>query len=91
MNRILMPEIIFSGKNLVGKEIEHVTRTLGEIWSIFEHGDRITAQQANDIAYSISRYMPEKEGTPGGLYFGITDLEGGISMTMWILPNFIGA
>jgi len=78
MNQIVMPEIIFSGKNLVGNEIEHYTRTLGDIRSIFEHGDRITAQQENRIAYNVSSYMPEKEGTSGGLYFGITQLQHGL-------------
>jgi glucose-6-phosphate isomerase len=78
MFEINMPEIIFSGKNLVGSEIEHITRTLGDIRSIFEHGDQITAQQANEIAYNISCYYPEKEGTSGGLFFGITNLYAGL-------------
>jgi len=78
MNQIIMPENIFSGKNLVGKEIEHSTRTLGDIRSIFEQSDLITAQQANHIAYNVTSYMPEKEGTPGGLYFGITNLHPGL-------------
>ncbi len=78
MNQITMPKIIFSGKSLVGKEVDHITRTLGEIRSIFEHGNQITEQQANNIAYSVSSYLPEKEGTPGGLYFGITNLYGGL-------------
>ena len=78
MNKIVMPENIFIGKNLVGNEIEHITRTLGEICSIFEHGDQITTQQANAIAYNVSSYLPEKEGTPGGLYFGITHLNAGL-------------
>jgi len=78
MNQIIMPETIFSGKNLVGEEVVNITRTLGDIRSIFEHGDRITAQQANEIAYSVSSYMPEKKGTPGGLYFGITHLRHGL-------------
>ncbi len=78
MNQILMPEIIFSGKNLIGKAVAHSTQTLGKIQSIFEHGDMITAQQADNIAYNVSSYLPEKEGTPGGLYFGITDLYPGL-------------
>ena len=78
MNPIITPEIIFSGKHLVGKEIEHSTRTVGDIRSIFEQGDRITAEQANNIAYNVSSYMPEKEGTPGGLFFGITHLYSGL-------------
>jgi len=78
MNQIIMPPIIFSGKNLVGKEVEHCTRTLGDIRSIFEQGHRITAAQADSVAYSISSYLPEKEGTPGGLYFGVTCLHSGL-------------
>ena len=78
MNQIIMPEIIFSGKNLVGKEIVQSTRMLGDIRSIFEYGDRITEQQANKIAYSTNCYFPEKEGTTGGLYFGITHLYPGL-------------
>ena len=78
MNTIIIPEIIFSGKNLVGKEIEHCTKTLGDIRSIFEQGDRLTEQQANCIAYDVSSYIPVKEGTQGGLFFGITDLRPGL-------------
>ena len=72
-----MPEIIFSGKILAGKEIIHSTRTLGDLRSIFEHGDLITEQQANDTVYNVSSYLPEKEGTPGVLYFGVTNLNPG--------------
>jgi len=78
MNQIIMPEIFFSRENLAGKEIDHSARTLGDIRSIFEHGDRITAQQAGHIVYNVSSYLPEKEGTPGGLYFGITNLYHGL-------------
>jgi len=78
MNQIIMPEVVFSGKYLVGNQVEHIIRTLGDIKSIFEHGDRITAQQTNEIAYSVSSYLPEKEGTSGGLYFGITHLYSGL-------------
>jgi len=78
MNQIIMPEFFFRGKNLFGNEIEHVTRTLDDIRSIFEHGDQITAQRANDIAYSVSSYLPVNEGTPGGLFFGITNLYAGL-------------
>ena len=28
----------------------------------------------NQLAYEVSSFLPEKEGTPGGLYFGITYL-----------------
>ena len=73
-----MPENIFIGKNLEGKKIVHTTRTLGHIRSIFESGSQITEQQANEIAYKVSAYLPEKEGTPGGLYFGVTNLNPGL-------------
>lgn len=78
MNQIIMPENIFFGKNLVGNEVIHSTRTLDDILSIFEHGDRIKPQQAKLIVYKVSSYLPEKEGTPGGLYFGITQLHPGL-------------
>ena len=78
MNRIMMPEIIFSGKNLVGKDVIHATRTLGEIRAIFEHGDLLTPEEADETAYTVSSYMPEKEGTPGGLFFGVTHLYPGL-------------
>jgi len=78
MSQISISENIFSGKDLSGKEIEHATRTLGDIRSIFEQGDQITEQQANDIAYTVSSYMPVKEGTPGGLFFGVTNLYPGL-------------
>jgi len=78
MNQIIMPATIFSGNPLVGQEIVHSTRTLGELRSIFEQGDRITAQQANELVYNVSSYLPDKERTPGGLYFGVTNLRPGL-------------
>jgi glucose-6-phosphate isomerase len=78
MSQIIMPEVIFSGKSLVGKNVIHSMRTLGEIRSIFEHGDLITLEDANKIAYTVSSYLPEKEGTHGGLYFGLTNLYSGL-------------
>ena len=78
MNLIIMPEVFFIGKNLIGKEVEHSKRTLGDIRFIFEHGDRLTEQQAAHIAYTVNSYLPEKEGTPGGLFFGITNLYPGL-------------
>jgi len=78
MNAINMPENLFIGKSLIGKKIEQSTRTLGDIRFIFEKGDQITLQQASRIAYNVSSYLPEKEGTPGGLYFGITNLYPGL-------------
>ena len=55
----------------------------------------------NILAYEVSSFLPEQEGTPGGLYFGITYLHPGKvgneyfmtkghSMRISIRRNFIG-
>ncbi len=73
-----MPELIFSGKSLVGEGVEHLSRNLESIKSIFEAGDSITEEQGRQVAYTVSSYLPVTEGTEGGLYFGITHLYPGL-------------
>lgn len=75
---MMMPEIIFSGKSLVGGRVEHLTRTLDGIESIFESPGLLTKEQREQVAYTVSSFLPEKEGTEGGLNFGITNLYPGL-------------
>lgn len=78
MCKIQMPELIFSGKSLVGECVEQLSRNLESIKSIFEAADTVTEEQGQQVAYTVSSYLPVAEGTEGGLYFGITRLYPGL-------------
>lgn len=69
---IKMPELFFTGQNLEGNEVGHSVRTLGDIISIFEDRTAVSEADLAQIAYSVSSALPVKEGTAGGLFFGIT-------------------
>ncbi|MBQ4279461.1 MAG: cupin domain-containing protein [Rikenellaceae bacterium] len=74
MDEIVMPSCIFSGKILTGERVAHVSRDVGSIREIFGSPEAVGERQAAGTAYVVSSYMPQREGTPGGLCFGITHL-----------------
>src|SRR6476659_7816457 len=67
METITHPEVIFSGTTLIGKPVEKLTRTIGDLKGLF----------ADQNAFEDESYFPVKEGTEGGLFFGITRLQPG--------------
>ena len=69
---IKMPELFFTGQNLEGNEVGHSVRTLGDIIDIYEDKEAASGADLSRIAYSVSSAFPVREGTPGGLFFGIT-------------------
>ena len=60
-----------------GERVENVSRTLGDLRGIFADVDAFSRMPQNILAYEVSSFLPEQEGTPGGLYFGITYLHPG--------------
>jgi glucose-6-phosphate isomerase len=56
--------------HLSGKEVLHSEKRIGNLEGIFldEHARR--KMDPERLVYQVQAYMPVKEGTPGGLYFG---------------------
>lgn len=69
---IIFPTLIFRDDSLVGNKVEKTTRHLKDLKGIFLDEDSFLNMPQDTLAYEVSSFMPEKEGTPGGLYFGIT-------------------
>ena len=74
---IVFPRLFFTGNRLLGERVENVSRTLGDLRGIFADIDAFSRMPQNMPAYEVSSFLPEQEGTPGGLYFGITYLHPG--------------
>ena len=73
-NKIVFPELFFTDKNLVGRDVLKISRNLSDLKGIFADAEAFERMPQNQLAYEVSSFLPEKEGTPGGLYFGITYL-----------------
>lgn len=74
---IIFPTLIFRDDNLVGDKVGKTTRYLKDLKGIFHDEETFLSMPQNTLAYEVSSFLPEKEGTPGGLYFGITYLYSG--------------
>ena len=72
--KIFLPELIFNGKKLIGKDVEKSTRKLGDLKGIFEDEVTFRLMDPEQVVYYVSSTFPVEEGTPGGLFMGITYL-----------------
>lgn len=72
--KIFLPELIFNGKELMGKGVVKSVRKLGDLKGIFEDEVALDLMDTEQIAYYVSSIFPVKEGTLGGLFMGITYL-----------------
>lgn len=70
----IYPQLFFTEKILTGRGVRKVSRCLGDLEGIFADGEAYAKLPKDRPAYDVSSFLPEKEGTPGGLYFGITYL-----------------
>ena len=73
-SNILLPKLFFTANNLIGEGVEKTTRKIKDLKGIFADVEAFQKMDQEAIAYEVSSFLPEKEGTPGGLYFGITYL-----------------
>jgi glucose-6-phosphate isomerase len=71
------PTLYFSDNHLIGKGVERVTRTISDLIGIFHDEDARSAMAQDTVVYEVKSFMPVPEGTPGGLYFGLTLLNPG--------------
>lgn len=72
--RILIPSLSFFQDELKGDGVLKSQRTLGELAGIFADKEAHARMPPDQLAYEVYSYLPVGEGTPGGLYFGITKL-----------------
>ena len=69
--KIIFPELFFTDKNLVGRDVCKISRNLSDLKGIFADVEAFEKIPQDKLAYEVSSFLPEKEGTPGGLYFGL--------------------
>jgi len=74
MNEIKPSPLLFSAARLEGPGVEKSRRMLGDLAEIFEDREALEALPADTVAYEVASYMPVADGTPGGLFFGISYL-----------------
>ncbi|MEN8117989.1 MAG: glucose-6-phosphate isomerase family protein [Bacteroidota bacterium] len=77
MSEIIKPydtEISYLNDKIQGKAVDFLTRTFDNIKDIFEDSSSLTEEDKAKIAYEVESFLPEKEGTEGGLFFGMTRL-----------------
>lgn len=72
-----MENITFSGPTLdadrlVGAQVQHIVRTVGSVRELFEDMEAFDRLPQQAPAYEVESYLPVPEGTPGGLFYGIT-------------------
>lgn len=69
---IVFPELFFTANDLIGRGVSKISRNIGDLKGIFADTASFEKLPKEKPAYDVSSFLPEKEGTPGGLYFGIT-------------------
>ncbi len=78
MENIQTPRLRIDADLLQGEQVEHSRRTIADIRTIFEDQQAAGQLPQQALAYEVDSFLPEAEGTPGGLYFGITRIHPGM-------------
>ena len=77
LHQLKQSPTIFNGEILSGEGVKTSTKTLDDIKDIFLDKAALSQKDLNSIAYHVASYEPMEQGTPGGIYMGITYLEAG--------------
>lgn len=64
----------FNGREMGGDGSNHIERALGDLKGIFADEAAFQSMDLSATAYKVSSVEPVAQGTPGGLYMGITYL-----------------
>lgn len=67
----------FTGDTIGGKGLKTGVRTLADLKGIFADEAAYEAMDKDTLAYRVESIEPDPQGTPGGLYMGITYLAPG--------------
>jgi len=73
-------DLVLTYFSLKGEPIQSQQRTIKEIAEIFRDQEAVSKLSADTVVYHVQSWLPVKEGTPGGLFFG----------TSTILPGKVG-
>lgn len=74
---IQQPQVNFLGKELSGKKVDKLVRTLKDLKGIFLDETAFENEDCNKVAYEVASYLPVENETEGGLFFGVTHLHPG--------------
>jgi len=77
MSLILEPAVTFINEQLEGKSIDKIDRKIKDLTDIFYDKQAHAAMPADTIVYEVESYFPVKQGTEGGLFYGITYIHPG--------------
>ena len=64
--------------SLSGKEVTRGGKSIGQLKGVFADEDARAAMPQDTPAYNVVAHFPVSEGTPGGLFFGVSLLEPGV-------------
>ena len=67
----------FTGDTICGEGLKTAVRTLADLKGIFADEAAYEAMDKDTLAYRVASIEPDAQGTPGGLYMGITYLAPG--------------
>lgn len=60
-NKIVFPELFFTDKNLVGRDVLKISRNLSDLKGIFADAEAFERMPQNQLAYEVSSFLPEKK------------------------------
>ncbi|MCC8155088.1 MAG: cupin domain-containing protein [Tannerellaceae bacterium] len=73
-SEILFPTTIFTNNLLTGEGVKNDTRRLADVDTIFANQPALKEMDRQQTIYRVSSFLPVRENTSGGLFFGITTL-----------------
>lgn len=67
-----MPSLFFTNDLLIGEGVVKTYRRIGDLSGIFKEEKIVEGIPSDTLVYEVYSYLPLEEGSPGGLYFGLT-------------------
>jgi glucose-6-phosphate isomerase len=77
MSPVLEPAITFINEQLAGENINKIDRKIKDLADIFHDKHAYAVMPSDTIVYEVESYFPVKQGTEGGLLYGITYIHPG--------------
>ncbi len=67
-----MPSLFFTEDLLIGEEVIKTYRRMSDLAGVFKDRHELEHIPSDTLIYEVYSHTPLKEGSPGGLYFGLT-------------------
>lgn len=64
--------LLFIKDSLIGENVKRSLKTLADLRGVFHNCEAYEQMSPDTLLYEVTCHLPVEEGTPGGLYFGIT-------------------